>query len=82
MALESFMVVLCESSTGFHFERVLNLIKDFGGKIEFVAGNGKVIISTFDNVHFDRLQKMPGVRLVGGITFGKKEFKKIKVTEG
>lgn len=82
MALESFMVVLSESSTGSHFERASNLIKDFGGKIEFVAGNGKIIISTFDNVHVDRLKKMPGVRLVGGITFVKKEFKKIKVTEG
>jgi len=82
MAFESFMVVLNESSTNVHYERVLNLIKDFGGRIEFVAANGKVIISTFDNTHVDRLKKMPEVRLAGGVTFGKKEFKKIKVTEG
>jgi hypothetical protein len=79
MALESFLVALEEVATREHVNNIQRLIKDLGGKIEFVAADGKVIISTIDSDCADRLRKLPWVILVGGVTFGKKEFKKIRV---
>lgn len=74
MALESFLVVLKESVSPQATDRVVSIIKNFGGKVEIIIGQGKTIIATFDNSFAERIKGLPYVKLVGGITIGKRKL--------
>jgi hypothetical protein len=74
MALENFLVVLKESVSPQATDRIVSIIKSLNGKIEIITRQGKVIIATFDNSFADRIRKLPYVKLVGGVTIGKKKL--------
>jgi hypothetical protein len=74
MALESFLVVLKENVSPQATDRVVSIIKNIGGRVEIIIGQGKVIIATFDNSFTDGIRKLSYVKLVGGATIRKRKI--------
>lgn len=74
MTLERFIIVLKESVSPQATDRVVSIIKNIGGRVEIIIGQGKGIIATFDNSFLDDIRKLPYVKLVGGVTIGKREL--------
>lgn len=74
MALESFLVVLKGNVSLQDTNRVVSIIKNLGGKVEIFTGQGKIIIATIDNSFAERIRRLPYVKLVGGVTIGKRKL--------
>ena len=72
MALENFLVVLKDGVSPQTIDRIVSIINNLSGKVEIITGQGKVIIATFDNSFVDRIKKLPYVKLVGGVTVGRR----------
>jgi hypothetical protein len=72
MALENFLVVLKDDISPQTSNRIVNIIYNLNGKVEIITGRGKVLIATFDNSFVDRIKKLPYVKLVGGVTIGRR----------
>ena len=81
MALESFLVVLKESVSPQARDRVVSTIKNLGGRVETVTGEGRAIIATFDNSFAERIRRLPYVKLVGGVTIQKRKLMRKQVIE-
>jgi len=72
MALENFLVVLENDVSPQNIDRIVNIINSLNGKVEIIAGQRKAIIATFDNSFVERVKKLPYVKLVGGVTVGRR----------
>lgn len=81
MAVESFLVVLKETDFPQAIDRIVSIIKNFGGKVEIITGEEKVIIATFDNSFAEKIRRLPYVKLVGGMTIGKRKLTRKKIIE-
>ena len=79
MALERFLVVLKESVSPQATDEVVSIITNIGGKVEMVLREQKVIIATFDNSFTDRIRKATSVKLVGGVTIGKRQLTRERI---
>lgn len=79
MALESFLVILKESVSPQDVDRIVSIIKNIGGKVEIITGKGKAIIATFDNSFAERVRRLSYVKLVGGVTIGKRRLVRKKI---
>jgi len=75
MALESFLVVLKESVSPQATDKIVSIIKNLGGRVEIVTGEGRaIILATFDNSFAERIRRLPYVKLVGGVTIRKRKL--------
>ena len=74
MALENFLVVLKESVSPQDTDRVVSIIKNIGGRVETIIGQGKVIIATFDNSFADEMRRLSYVKVVGGVTIRRRNI--------
>jgi hypothetical protein len=74
MALESFLVVLKGGVPPQAADKVASSIKNIGGKVETTIGPEKVIMATFDSSFADIIRRSPYVKLVGGVTIGKRKL--------
>lgn len=74
MALESFLIVLEESVSPQTTNRIVSTIKNLDGKVGIITGQGKAIIATFDNSFAERIRRLPYVKLVGGVTIGRRKL--------
>jgi hypothetical protein len=72
MALESFLIVLDDNVSLNATEKLFSIIIGHGGKINIVIGQGKAIIATFDNSLADGIRRVPCVKLLGGVTIGRR----------
>jgi len=81
MALESFLVVLKGNVSLRDTNRVVSIIKNLGGKVEIFTGQGKSIIATIDNSFVERIRGLPYVKLVGGITIGKRKLMRKQISK-
>ena len=72
MALENFLVILKDDVSPQNIDKVVTLINSLNGKVEIITGQRKAIIATFDNSFIDRIKKSPYVKLVGGVTVGRR----------
>ena len=81
MALESFLITLKESARPQATDRIVSIIKNLGGKIEIITGKRKTIIATFDNSFADRIRRLPYVKLLGGVTIGKRGLTRKYITK-
>lgn len=81
MALESFLIALKESASPQATDRIVSIIKNLGGKVEIITGRRKTIIATFDNSFAERIRRLPYVKLLGGVTIGKRRLMRKYITK-
>lgn len=79
MAIENFLIVLKKNVSSQATDYIVSIIKNFGGRIEIIAGQGKAIIATFDNCFADKIRKFPYVKLIGGVTMRKRRLVRKRV---
>jgi len=81
MALESFIVALKEDSSPQDTDRVVSIINNLNGKVGIITAQRKIIIATFDNSFAKRIRKLSCIKLVGGVTIGKRKLVRKQMTE-
>ena len=74
MALESFLIVLHDDVSLKAAQELLSLILAHGGKINIVTGQGRAMIATFDSPLAEPIRRMHCVKLVGGVTIGRRRL--------
>ncbi|KYK33838.1 MAG: hypothetical protein HXS46_14180 [Theionarchaea archaeon] len=74
MATENFLVVLKEDCSLQATRKIISVIKDIGGRVEIITGGGKAVVATFDNAFAEKIRRLPYVKLVGGVTVGKRRL--------
>ena len=74
MALESFLIVLNDNVSLKATEKLLSTIVGHGGTINIVIGQGKALVATFDNSLAEGIRRVPCVKLLGGVTIGRRRL--------